>query len=116
MSSTRLKNQPGEYKLEQLRNQQACANRLSEHRTISNNTVLPEFGFNVSYLPNHLLSKNAVDIESNLFGVGASNLEKKPIHFNPYLNRLKDISFFERPEVFVPPPLTHSLYQRPVIP
>lgn len=116
MSSTRLKNQPGEYKLEQQRNQYTCANRLSKHRTISNHTSLPELGFNVSYLPNHLLAKNAVDIESNLFGVGSTNLVNPNTPVEPDLNTLQSIAFFEKPEFVLPIPFVHSTNQRPIIP
>ena len=116
MSSTRLKNQPGEYKLEQQRNKYTCLNRLSEYRTISNKTYLPELGFNASHLPNHLLAKNAVDIESNLFGVGSNNLVNPTTPVKPSLNSLQSVSFFEKPELVLPVPFVHSTNQRPIIP
>jgi hypothetical protein len=116
MTSTRLKNQPGEYKLEQLRNRYTCSNRLSEYRTISNNTALPELGFNVSHLPNHLLAENAVDIESSLFGVGSTNLDNPTTPVEPNLNILQNVSFFEKPDLVLPVPFVHKSNQRPIIP
>lgn len=116
MSSTRLRNLPGEYKLNKLQNTTICSNRLSPFRTVASHTVLPEIGFNASYLPKQLLSSNAVDIESDLFGVGSSNLEieKKPVVARTY--RLQTHSFFERPEVIIPNEFVLERNQRPIIP
>ena len=116
MSSTRLRNLPGEYKLNKIQNTSILNNRLSSIRTISNNTVLPELGFNASYLPNQLLSSNAIDIESDLFGVGSSNLETEKNKIVHQIYRLPIQSFFKRPEFVIPNDFVLERNQRPVIP
>lgn len=116
MSSTRLRNLPGEYKLSKLQNTHICSNRLSPFRTVANDTVLPELGFNASYLPNHVLSSNAIDIESDLFGVGSSNLEIKKTPVVPKTHRLPIQSFFERPDIIIPNEFVLEQNQRPIIP
>ena len=116
MSSTQLKNQPGEYKLEQFQNINTCNNRLNEYRTKTKTTYLPEFGFNPSHIPGHILSSNSTDIESQLFGVGSTNLvtPQKPVQ--PRINSLNTTSYFERPDLIIPEQFVMDKTQRPIIP
>lgn len=116
MSSTRLKNQPGEYKLEQFQNIYTCNNRLNEYRTKTKTTYLPEFGFNPSHIPNDVLSSNSTDIESQLFGVGSTNLvtPQKPV--KPEIKSLNSKSYFERPDLIIPESFVFDKNQRPIIP
>lgn len=116
MSSTRLKNQPGEYNLEQLQNIYTCNNRLNAYRTKAKTTSLPVLGFNPSHIPSHILSSNSTDIESQLFGVGSTNLvtPQKPVE--PRIHSLDTTSYFERPDLIIPEQFVFDNTQRPIIP
>jgi hypothetical protein len=58
-------------------------------------------------------AKNAIDIESALFGINATNLvnPQKPVTLD--LKTLPDIAFFERLPVVMPLPLVVENHQRP---
>ena len=64
---------------------------------------------------NHkILSNNTTDIESQLFGIGSTNLaEIKSKTINPSINTLKKCQFFNLPKVFIPQPLVIEKDQRP---
>ena len=47
---------------------------------------------------NNLLSNNASDIESALFGIGSTNLVKQKSAVKPELNCMKNVKFFNRLE------------------
>ena len=113
MASTRNINMKNEYCLEQRMNTEICKDRTYEHRRTAYNTALPCFGINVGHMPNNVLSFNATDIESNLYGVGSTNLVKPEREFTPRLKKLPGVSFFDRPETVIPEPLVIENNQRP---
>lgn len=116
MSSTRLVNSKGEYACEQRRNNSIVTNRLFEQRTIAHDTRDSTFGVFDGHRPNYTLSKNATDIESQLYGIGSSNLVQSKTPAIPRFIRNSEISFFDRPKQFLPDPLVIENCQRPVIP
>jgi len=116
MASTRNKNTCGDYYLEQKQSAHILDNRVYEHRRIAYSDALPCAGINVGSVPNTQLAKNATDIESSLYGINSTNLVKPAAPVNPNLKHLKDVSFFERPQVFVPEPLVIEKSQRPFRP
>ena len=52
--------------------------------------------------PAQQLSKNSTDLESQLFGIGSSNLVEEKRDVNIQTNKLKDVDFIDRIELFVP--------------
>ena len=116
MSSTRFKNDVGEYTLEQRINNHVCENRVDGLRTLNTQLGLPELGFNPSHIPSHQLSRNAIDVESQLYGIGTSNLVQPHIHVTPQLISNSNVSYFQKPEMILPMSFVHKGNQRPIIP
>jgi len=120
MASTRLKNQKGEYKKEMNEILNTNAYKLNKNKFNSNNPMLPDFGtvgndMGAGFYSN-MLSNNACDIESTLFGIGSSDLEKTHKEIKPSLNNMKYLAFFDRPECHIPNPLIVERNQRPTGP
>ena len=105
MTSTRSINMKTEYNLEQYSNHNIFDRNIYKHNTYGNpvNPGLPLAG---SAPPSHMsrcvLSNNSIDIESQLFGIGSSNLVKKKEPVVPRLKKLNDIKFYERKDVLLP--------------
>lgn len=116
MSSTRFVNSKGEYACEQRRNSNIVTNRLFEQRTVAYDTRDSTFGVFDGHRPNYTLSKNATDIESQLYGIGSTNLVQPRTPAIPRFIRNPEITFFNRPNQFLPDPLVLEKCQRPVIP
>jgi hypothetical protein len=119
MASTRNKNMCGNYYLEHKQNIGIIDNRLYEQRRYAYHNALPDAGINVGHMPNSVLSRNATDLESSLFGIGSTNLTeapKEPVYQKPELNNLPSVAFFDRLQVFIPEPLVIEKDQRPQIP
>lgn len=116
MASTRNKNTCGDYYLEQKQSSHILDNRIYQHRRVAFNDALPCAGINVGSVPNTQLSKNAIDIESSLYGINSSNLVEKQKPVVPRLNNLPSIAFFDRPQMFIPEPLVVEKNQRPLKP
>ena len=89
---------------------------LYKYKCISNESALPCVGINAPMMTNgynnSILSKNASDIESALFGIGATNLVKSKAPVTPELNRMPHIAFFNRLPVYLPEPLVIENCQR----
>lgn len=116
MASTRLKNTAGSYCYEQrgyLRSERYTTN---PEKRVNAMSAIPCAGVNIGYMPNTVLSKNAVDIESELYGIGVTNLVKTYREVTPRINVLPMASFFPREKVLLPEPLVVEDGQRPIIP
>ena len=113
MASTRNINMKNEYCLEQRMNSEICKDRTYDLRRNAYVNALPCFGINVGHMPNYALSYNATDIESNLYGVGSTNLVKPNREFTPRLKKLPGVTFFDRPETLLPEPMVIEKNQRP---
>ena len=113
MASTRNINTAGNYCL-----QQRSFDTSAKHTTYAGfgnnqNVAVPCYGITPSHMPAHVFSKNPVDIESSLFGIGSVNLVTPKAPVNPELKNLKSVAFFETPEVIMPLPLVLDNKQRP---
>ena len=120
MSSTRLNNDKGQY-CQQRRNMRLSEQfALYKYKCISNETAIPCVGINTPMMTNgynnNILSKNASDIESALFGIGSTNLVKEKEPVVAQLNTLPGKKFFNRPQFFIPEPLVVEKFQRPIGP
>ena len=113
MASTRQKNSLGDYALEKTRYEKQGEHTLYPYRRISYKTTLPDAGINVGQVPNNQLAGNAIDIESRLYGIGASNVVEPQQSLKPDLYLLPNTSFFERSQIFMPEHLVVENGQRP---
>lgn len=113
MASTRNRNTDSDYKLEQLLNTNHLENNLYVNYGRPSSECFPEL-YNPSKLSRDALSDNAINIESTLRGIGASNLVNPCTPANPSLRTIPFKPFFDRPQAVVMPyPLIHSNNERP---
>jgi hypothetical protein len=113
MSSTRNRNNQADYKQEMAAYQHAV-----DHMTYaqSGEPVTNYFAGNgllAGRMANHSLSKNACDIESQLFGIGSTNLvaPKQPIANKP--RAIQSLNVMEKVPLIIPAPLQVEKNQRP---
>ncbi len=115
-----LKNSPGEYCLEQKGFQQQGQYLTYKYSQVPLNSKLPGLGINVGNMRggyfNNVLSNNASNIESHLYGIKQIDLTKPKTTFVAELNKLPEQKWFKTPRVFVPEPLVVQKDQRPVGP
>lgn len=116
MASTRNKNMPNEFCLFKRENNNILNNRVFENRRFAHVNALPCAGINVGHMPNTVLSENATDIESRLYGINATNLINPQKPMTPRIKKLPSIAFFDRPNVYLPEPLVIEKNQRPLKP
>jgi len=114
MASTRNINSKNNYKIEQNMYNRHCDYKLYENSAYgkSNNTFLPDFGLKPAQLPREELHHNPINVESDLFGIGSTNLENPKTMTNPDKIHLQNINFFDRPNVILPEPLVMEKNQR----
>ena len=114
MASTRNRNMLGDYKLEQFGNRQINFYILNKDSVESKDTMVPEFGINYGRVNNKLLSHNACDIESSLFGINSCNLENPQPSVTTKNKSLKSVSFFKKHNVLMPNDFANILNDRPM--
>jgi hypothetical protein len=115
MASTRNKNTPGNYYLEQK------TYRHSEEYTLYKNSQYGEAvntrwagnGLLPAQIPWNKLSYNAADTESFLFGINATNLVKPAPCFVPEIAQLDTTNIFNKGATLMPEPLVVEKNQRP---
>ena len=115
-----LKNSPGQYCLEQKEFKQQGQYLTYKYSQIPLHSKLPGLGINTGNMRggyfNNILSNNASNIESNLYGIKQIDLTKPQTKFVAQLNKLPEQTFFKTPRVFIPEPLVVQKNQRPVGP
>ena len=118
MASTRNNNTPGNYCL-----QQRSYHEASTYLTYKNgangyayDSRLPGNGLLAGQVPMPLLSRNAADIESFLWGVNATNLvEPQRTPFVPELTPpTESANLYTKETVWLPEPLAVQKGQRPL--
>jgi hypothetical protein len=113
MSSTRLKNEAQYYKCEQKQMDAYRSYRTYEGRGTPANIGFPQEGINMGPMPNLVLSKNAVDIDSYLKGINTNNLVNPQAAPVPQINQMNQIDFYAKcNKVILPKPLTIEDGQR----
>lgn len=115
MASTRNKNMPSDYCLQQRNYSLANDYKLYQYSQSGKayDTAIPCVGYTPSYMPRDAFSYNPVDIESNLFGINATNLVYHQPPLVPDLKSLDFKSFFDRKSVIMPNPLVAEHNNRP---
>ena len=117
MASTRNKNAKSEYALEQRTN-----NFINNWNTYENSSygspydaAMPAVGYMPSHMCPCFFSNNAIDIESDLYGINSTNLVSEKPKTNPELKTIKTINYFDRIEMLMPKPLVIEDNQRPLL-
>ena len=116
MASTRNRNTPLDYNLEKKNN-----NLQQQHNLYLNSSAgrptsecMPAIGYTPSHMAREALSNNSIDIESSLYGIGASNLVEPCVPVNPSIRNIEFKEWFERQkEVIMPYPLVFNDKTRP---
>lgn len=120
MTDTSLKNSRGMYCLEQRNLERQHDERMWKYKCMAYDSAFPCVGVNMPMMNNGynngVLSNNAADIESALFGIGSTNLVTPKPKVMPRLNNLKNVKFFNRLNTIMPNPLIVEKYQRPIGP
>jgi hypothetical protein len=115
MASTRNKNTPGNYCLQQKEYSDSSRWTLYENGAFGQayDTKLSGNGLNPGQLPWNTLSRNPADIESFLFGINSTNLVNPAPNLTPELKCLTTANVFKMPDVIMPVPLVVPKGQRP---
>jgi hypothetical protein len=115
MASTRNKNTPGNYCLEQreFKHSEQYTLYPNSQYGAAYNTRLPGNGLNPAQIPWNKLSYNSADTESFLFGINSTNLVNPAPCFVPEIVKLQSTNIFEKEPIYIPEPLVVQKNQRP---
>ena len=116
MTSTRNKNTQLNYNLEKFNIEKLFNENLYLHsssgRPISE--CIPALGYMPSHISREALSNNSIDIESQLRGIGSTNLETPCEPVIPSIKNLEFKDFFDRQQTIIMPyPMVYENNQRP---
>lgn len=114
MTSTRNKNDIGNYTLEQLQNHNTFNFNTNSIYGFQNNTYLPSNGLLQGKIGSNVLSNNACDIESMLRGIRSTDLVNSPFEVNPDIKKLKSLSIVNHNPIIIPKPFVVDPNQRPL--
>ncbi len=116
MSSTRNKNTPSDYLAEQsaLQKQSLYQTYLHGPAGECETTYFPGDGLVGGRFAPTLLSNNACDIESYLYGIGSTNLVNPLPTLQPDIKPLQSLNIVEKNQVILPKPLVIEGRQRPL--
>lgn len=118
MTSTRNKNSQLNYNLEKSNKEKLLREKLYIHSSSGRPTseCIPSIGYTPSHISRDALANNAIDIESQLRGIGSTNLETPCEPVVPSIRTLYLQDFFERQQsVVMPYPMVYENNQRPVL-
>tara|TARA_Y100000361_G_scaffold5102_1_gene4430 strand:- start:700 stop:1059 length:360 start_codon:yes stop_codon:yes gene_type:complete len=117
MASTSSKNNEGDYLLEQTGNSNFCDYLTSYKNNFGtpNVTHFAGDGLLPGRIASNNLSKNYCDIESQLFGIGTSNMVKPKQDVIPVIHNTKTLNMIDRLPTMIPEPLIIENGQRPNI-
>ena len=113
MASTRNKNTPGNYVLEQRQKTEILAYSEYIHSSKPMETHLPGNGLLTGRIAPTNLSENACDIEAQLFGIGSTNLVNPKSYIQPDIKPLQSLNIIDRLPTIIPSPLVVENKQRP---
>lgn len=115
MASTRSRNTPGNYATEQRANSEKhdymSYEKSSFYGTVPN-TYLPGQGLIGMKTAGMNLASNSADIESQLFGIGSTNLVQAQTPIAPDVYQLKSLNIADKLPVIVPAPFHADTTQR----
>ena len=113
MAATRNKNTIGNFTLHT--RDMALAREYDQytHYAVPVSTAFPTLGIRPTHMSRETFANNAIDIESALFGINATNLVNPQKPLDPQLKTVPDIAFFDRLAIVMPLPLVVEKNQRP---
>ena len=114
MASTRNKNTPGDYELEQNINIQINAYKTLRSSTFAYENYFAGDGLLVGKTPRETICFNYCDVESELFGIGTTNLVKPKMPVVPSFNPIKSVTMINRIPILIPQPLVVEKGYRPM--
>ena len=117
MSSTRSRNTTGDYRAEQNTNNNNVDYLINKGYSYGQplTTYLPGNGLLQGRVASENLSHNSVDIETQLFGIGSTNLVTPKSYQIQELKSLQSLSIIEKLPVILPEPLVIQSNQRPYL-
>lgn len=115
MTSTRNKNTIHDYHLEQKQNNEVNSYQLYENSSYGSSyqTSIPELGYTPSKMSREAFSSNYIDIESELRGIGTSNLVTGYTNVVPNYKSIEFKPYFTTIPMIMPKPLVIEKNQRP---
>ena len=120
MASTNMKNTMGNYNQQQRFNNNHVDYKLYKYSQIPIKSNIGGLGLNNGMMLggyyNNILSNNASDIESQLYGISSTNLVYGNFNIKPSLNNLNEQELFKKPKLILPNKLCVEHYQRPIGP
>lgn len=117
MASTRNKNTPGNYCMEMKQYENSKEWNLYKYSShgYAYNSKLPGNGFGNIRLPYDVMSHNAIETESFLYGIGLTNLVNPINEFTPEPKCLETINLVKKRDIIMPIPHAVSKSQRPFL-
>ena len=118
MTSTRNKNMKAEYCTEIRQDRIAEGYILFNNSSsgIAHKTNFPDVTVLPGKRPRETLSKNAIDIESALFGINSTNLVNPAAPVKPQIKSQTNVTFVDPRLIFMPEDLILDQNQRPFNP
>ena len=116
MASTRNRNTPGNYQIEQWSLEQSRIQQSYLYQA-NGQAITTHFagdGLIGQRMPPNLLSNNSVDVESFLRGVGSTNLVTPKADVYPEINPIAQLAIFNKTPLMLPKPLYVEPEQRPL--
>jgi hypothetical protein len=115
MASTRNKNSPGNYSLEIKGKGEQAQYKVNELYSVPQETNWFGDGLLAGRVGPAKLSSNYCDIESDLRGIGATNLVQPQAPVRPDIYQLKSLNMIDRVPLILPKSYQHSNLERPFI-
>jgi hypothetical protein len=116
MASTRNKNSRGDYVAEQIALDKERNYFVYQHSSSGCpiKTMYAGDGLLMGRMPPMQLSNNFIDIETDLLGVGSTNLVNPLPKIHPDIRSLDTLAIVHRPSVIMPNTLITEPFQRPL--
>jgi hypothetical protein len=113
MASTRNKNTPGDYKLEQLQHEKNMNYNTYQSYGVPIMTTYAGDGLLMGRMAPENLTNNACDIESQLRGIGSTNLVNPQSEVQPQMKDIQSLNICEKIPMILPTEFNHLENQRP---
>jgi len=114
MASTRNKNHLGNYQLETKETNSLIDYRLYDTFGKQDTIYHPGDGLMGAKMSRTQLSSNSCDVESELFGIGSSNLVNPRSKVSPDLIQLKSLAIIDKPKQIIVEPVKIVKNNRPM--
>lgn len=114
MASSKNINSKGNYALEQASLQKNYQYQIAPFYGAPLHMSIGNAGIGVPKYTINTMASNGVDIESHLFGINSTDLERPQVCVNPQLKPVPVTYFYDRNGVIMPKPLVVEKNQRPM--